>query len=142
MIEKLGGFYQAMAANSATALDVSGITAISEGGNLKNTAFVGTGTKVNGAFSKKWEVEAAGINTEKDATATGTLYVSSSAITNIATINTPVKVAGTTTALHGGVRDGSSGDVMIQSQGFRKRIRPSRRRAECTERSNWNAADS
>jgi hypothetical protein len=98
MIEKLGGFYQAMAANSATALDVSGITAISEGGNLKNTAFVGTGTKVTGTFSKKWEVEAAGINTEKDAAATGTLYVSSSAVTNINTINTPVKVAGTTTA--------------------------------------------
>ena len=98
LIEKLGGFCQPMSANSATALDVSGITSIAEGGNLKNTAFVGTGTKVTGTFSKKWEVEAAGLNTEKDAVATGTLYVSSSASTIIATGNTPVKVAGTTTA--------------------------------------------
>jgi hypothetical protein len=97
-IEKLGGFYQPLSTNSATALDVSGITTISEAGNLKNTAFIGTGTKVTGAFSKKWEVEAAGLNTEKDATATGTLYVSSSANTTIAATNTPVKIAGTTTA--------------------------------------------
>jgi hypothetical protein len=98
LIEKLGGFCQPMSANSATALDVSGITSITEGGNLKNTAFVGTGTKVTGTFSKKWEVEAAGLNTEKDAVATGTLYVSSSANTIIASSNTPEKVAGTTTA--------------------------------------------
>jgi hypothetical protein len=98
LIEKLGGFCQPMATSSATALDVTGITSIVEGGNLKNTAFIGTGTKVAGTFSKKWEVEAAGLNTEKDATATGTLYVSSSATTTIATANTPVKIAGTTTA--------------------------------------------
>jgi hypothetical protein len=98
LIEKLGGFYQPLSANTATALDVSGITTINESGNLKNTAFIGTGTKVTGTFSKKWEVEGAGINTEKDATATGTLYISSSATTNIIAANTPVKVAGTTTA--------------------------------------------
>jgi len=98
LIEKLGGFGQPMSTNSATALDVSGITSIVEAGNLKNTAFIGTGTKVTGTFSKKWEVEAAGLNTEKDATATGTLYVSSAANTVIAATNTPVKIAGTTTA--------------------------------------------
>jgi len=98
VIEKLGGFSYALSANSATALDVSGITTINEAGNLKNTAFIGTGTKVTGAFSKKWEVEAAGITTEKDAVATGSLYVSTPATTNIAAINTPVKIAGTTTA--------------------------------------------
>lgn len=98
LIDKLGGFGQPMLANSATALDVSGITSIAEAGNLKNTAFIGTGTKVTGTFSKKWEVEAAGLNTEKDATATGTLYVSSSTNTTIATTNTPVKIDGTTTA--------------------------------------------
>ena len=38
------------------------------------------------------------MNTEKDATATGTLYVSLAANTTIATGNTPVKIAGTTTA--------------------------------------------
>lgn len=98
LIEKLGGFCQPMTTNSATALDVTGVTSIVEAGNLKNTAFIGTGTKVTGTFSKKWEVEAAGLNTEKDATATGTLYVSTAATTNIVTINTPVKVSGTTTA--------------------------------------------
>jgi hypothetical protein len=98
VIEKLGGFSQPMTTSSATAFDVSGIVAINEAGNLKNTAFIGTGTKVNGTFSKKWEVEGAGINTEKDAVATGSLYLSSTALTNIIAMNTPVKVAGTTTA--------------------------------------------
>lgn len=98
LIEKLGGFGQPMLANSATALDVSGITSIVETGNLKNTAFIGTGTKVTGTFSKKWEVEAAGLNTEKDAVATGTLYISTPSNTNILSSNTPIKVAGTTTA--------------------------------------------
>jgi hypothetical protein len=98
LIEKLGGFYHTLSTNSATALDVSGITTINEAGNLKNTAFIGTGTKVTGTFSKKWEVEAAGLNTEKDAAATGTLYVSTTANTVIVSSNTPVKVSGTTTA--------------------------------------------
>lgn len=97
-IEKLGGFFQPMSAYSATALDVSGITGITEAGNLKNTAFIGNGTKVTGTFSKKWEVEAAGLNTQKDDVSTGTLYVSSSENTIIPSSNTPVKVAGTTTA--------------------------------------------
>lgn len=95
IIEKLGGF--SYANGSATALDVSGITSMTEGGNLKNTAFIGTGTRVTGTFSKQWEVEAMGINTEKDAAATGSLYVTTTALTNIATMNVPAKVAGTTT---------------------------------------------
>ena len=97
VIEKLGGFSQPLTGNTAVALDVSGITAITEAANLKNTAFIGTGTKVSGSFSKKWEVEALGINTEKDAIASATLYVSTPAITDITGINSPKKVAGTTT---------------------------------------------
>lgn len=97
MIEKLGGFCQTLAANSAIALDISGITTITEEGNLKNTAFLGTGTKLVGTFSKKWEVEASGLTTEKDAVATGSLYISSYALTTVDVINTPVKIAGTTT---------------------------------------------
>lgn len=96
-IEKLGGFSQPTSGLSATAFDVSGITTINEGGNLKNTSFMGNGTKVNGTFSKKWEVEAYGINTEKDANATASLYVSASAATDITGTNSPKKVAGTTT---------------------------------------------
>ncbi|HEU4470958.1 MAG TPA: hypothetical protein VFR58_07745 [Flavisolibacter sp.] len=98
VIEKLGGFSHAMAATSGVALDITGITTINEAGNLKNTAFLGTGTRLNGTFSKKWEVEAAGINTEKDAVATGSLYISTSALTDITAVNTPKKVAGTTTS--------------------------------------------
>jgi hypothetical protein len=97
VIEKLGGFSQPMLASSAVGFDVSGITSITEAGNLKNTAFMGTGTKVNGTFSYKWEVEASGIPTEKDAVATGSLYVSASAATSITAINSPKKIAGTTT---------------------------------------------
>lgn len=98
LIEKLGGFSHPNLANSATGLDITGITSITEAGNLKNTAFVGTGTKVNGTFSKKWEVEAPGLNTEKDAVSAGTLYISSTALTDITGVNSPKKIAGTTTA--------------------------------------------
>ncbi len=98
VIEKLGGFSQPTTGLSGVALDVSGITTINEAANLKNTAFVGTGTKVNGTFSKKWEVEALGISTEKDAVATGTVYISASALTDITAINSPKKIAGTTTS--------------------------------------------
>jgi len=57
IIEKLGGFSQPMLATSGVAVDVTGITTINEGATLKNTAFMGTGTRINGTFSKKWEVE-------------------------------------------------------------------------------------
>ncbi|GEO11008.1 hypothetical protein [Segetibacter aerophilus] len=98
IIEKLGGLSQASATLSAVSLDITGITSITEAGNLKNTGFTGTGTKVNGTFSKKWEVEAPGLSTEKDAVATGSLYVSASGLTDIISMNVPVKIAGTTSA--------------------------------------------
>ena len=97
VIEKLGGFSQPMA--SAIALDVSGITSITDAGVLKNTAFLGTGTKVNGSFSYKWEVEAPGIPTEKDDVATGNLYLTASTATTFSAVNTPTKVLCTTTAV-------------------------------------------
>lgn len=96
VIEKLGGFSQAMGA--AVAFDVTGVTTINQAANFKNSAVIGTGTRVNGAFSSKWEVESMGLNTEKDDVATGNLYVSASALTSFAAVNTPVKMLGTTTA--------------------------------------------
>jgi hypothetical protein len=96
VIEKLGGFSQTVV--GSTAMDITGITTISQVGNLKNTAFTGAGSKVNGTFSKIWEVEAAGLNTEKDAVATGSLYIPTPITTNIVTRNVPVKLAGTTAA--------------------------------------------
>ncbi len=96
VIEKLGGFSHTTSGLSAIALDVTGITSIVDAGNLKNTAFMGTGGRVTGTFSKKWEVDAPGINTERDGSATGSLYITSTALTNITATNSPKKVAGTT----------------------------------------------
>lgn len=96
VIEKLGGFSSPVSGLSATAFDITGITTLNEAGNLKNTAFMGTGTRVNGTFSKKWEVDAQGINNERDGVATGSLYITSSTLTDITAINSPKKVAGTT----------------------------------------------
>lgn len=98
VIEKLGGFSQPMSGLSAIALDVSGIVSITDAGNLKNTAFLGTGTKVNGTFSTKWEVESPGLATEKDDVAAGNLYITSTASSTFSFLNTPVKISGTTTA--------------------------------------------
>lgn len=81
-----------------TALNISGITSLVEGSN-KGATYLGTGTLVNGTFSSAWEVESIGLNTEKDDVASGNIYISSSALTTIATMDVPVKVAGTTTAL-------------------------------------------
>ncbi len=96
IVEKLGGFCQPMSATSGVGLDITGITAINEAGSLKNTAFMGTGTKVNGSFSSKWEVEAAGIPTEKDDVSAGNLYLTSSTATNFTAVNTATKVVCTT----------------------------------------------
>jgi len=98
IIEKLGGFSQPMSGTSGVALDITGLTTINEAGNLKNTAFMGTGTRVNGTFSKKWEVESPGINTEKDDVSTGNLYLTASTNTTFSGTDVPTKVLGTTTA--------------------------------------------
>jgi hypothetical protein len=99
-IQKLGGISRALTGNTATAFDVSGITAITAGASLKATVFDGNGTYVNGTFSKQWEVESYGLNTEKDDVATGNLYLSSQSATNFSAINTPVKIFGTTSAVN------------------------------------------
>ncbi len=118
VIEKLGGFSQPM--GSATGLDVSGITTITENGNLKNTAFMGTGTKVNGSFSSKWEVEVAGLTTEKDDVAAGNLYLTTAVATNFSAANTPTKVLGTTTPV-GLFRVGSPTDNQLMYTGTKTR---------------------
>ncbi|MEO7306858.1 MAG: hypothetical protein ABIR78_09980 [Ferruginibacter sp.] len=99
VIEKLGGFSQPTSGLSAVAFDVSGITSITEAANLRNTGIIGTGTRILGSFSSKWEVEALGITTEKDDVATGNLYITASTNTTFAAVNTPTKVLGPTTAL-------------------------------------------
>lgn len=99
MIEKLGGFHHCLSANAAVGLDVTGITSITEAASLKNTAMMGNGTRVNGSFTLQWEVECPGIATEKDDVAAGNLYLTASAVTSFSAVNTPVKVAATTTSV-------------------------------------------
>lgn len=97
VVQKVAGAMQPQLANTATAMNISGITSIGAG-QLKITLFTGTGTYVNGTFAKQWEVDATGITTEKDEVATGNLYISTASSTTFAAANTAVKVAGTTTA--------------------------------------------
>ncbi len=100
VVEKLGGFSQPLLTNTAVGMDITGITSITETANFKSTAMLGTGTRVLGSFSNKWEVEVSGITTEKDDVAAGNLYISTSVPTNFTAVNTPTKLSGTTTPVN------------------------------------------
>ncbi|TSJ44945.1 hypothetical protein [Fluviicola chungangensis] len=97
VIQLLGGDRLTTSANSAKALDISGITGITVG-SAKVIMFVGTGTYVVGTFSNAWEVEASGLNTQKDEVAGGNIYITTPVATTFSASNTPVKVLGTTTS--------------------------------------------
>ncbi len=56
VILKSGGAMQALSANTATALNVAGITGLTSG-ELKNVLFYGNGTYKTGTFSGVWEAE-------------------------------------------------------------------------------------
>nr|WP_294860618.1 hypothetical protein [uncultured Fluviicola sp.] len=97
VIQLLGGDRLATSTNTATALDISGITSV-VAGSVKVVMFVGTGTYVTGTFTNAWEVEATGISTQKDEVAGGNMYVTTPVATTFVATNTPVKVLGTTTS--------------------------------------------
>lgn len=97
VVQLLGGDRLTTSANSAKALDISGITSINAG-SAKVIMFIGTGTYVVGTFTNAWEVEAAGLNTQKDDVAGGNMYISTPAATSFAAVSTPVKVLGTTSS--------------------------------------------
>lgn len=97
VIQLLGGDRLVSSANTATALDISGITSVNAA-SAKVIMFVGTGTYVNGTFTNSWEVEANGLSTQKDDVAGGNMYMTTPVATTFAAINTPVKVLGTTTS--------------------------------------------
>lgn len=99
MIEKLGGFCDGVSGNGVVEIDVSGITDIADAATFRNTAMMGTATRVAGSFSGKWEVECPGITTEKDDVSTGNIYLTSSTATTFSAVNTPTKVLGTTTGV-------------------------------------------
>lgn len=96
VISALGGICQSKVGD--TSLDISGITSITKRATLNNVAFSGVGTRVFGNFSKEWEVDTAGLTTEKDDVATGSIYINTAFSTTITAINTPVKVNGITSS--------------------------------------------
>lgn len=97
VIQLLGGDRLTASANSATALHISGITSLNAG-SAKVIMFVGTGTYVTGTFTNAWEVEATGLNTQKDDVSGGNMYITTPVMTIFSLSNTPVKVLGTTSS--------------------------------------------
>ncbi len=95
VIQILGGNHDA--SSGQTVLNITGISTLGNG-TIKAAVFRGAGTYVNGTFSNSWEVEASGLNTQKDDVSSGNLYVSSSVTTTFSAVNTPTKILGTTTS--------------------------------------------
>ena len=99
-----GGLFEV--SSGSIGLDVSSTPIINTTAHASGgITFSGTGTYVfpvanatTPSFTKKWEVEGAGIITEKDEVATGSIYINSPATTIITAKNVPTKVNGTTTA--------------------------------------------
>lgn len=96
VIQIMGGGREVSSTNSATGLDVSGVTGITNG-DIKVVLYVGTGTYMTGTLSNNWEVEADGLTTQEDAVATGNMYLTTQVGTTFTFSNTPTKVLGTTT---------------------------------------------
>jgi hypothetical protein len=97
IIQILGGDRLVTSANSATALNISGITSLNAG-SVKVVMFIGTGTYVTGTFTNPWEVESTGVNTQKDETSGGNMYITTPVATTFAVAGTPKKASGTTTS--------------------------------------------
>ena len=88
-------------------LDLSSNPTVNNAGSINGVAFTGAGTRINGytvgsypgyKFSKAWDINSPGLLVETDNNATGTIYISSKALTPIPGANAPVKALGTTTA--------------------------------------------
>ena len=89
-----------MVDSGETGIDVTANPVIAADAIIRGVTFTGAGSRTNGTFSKEWEIDASGIDTQKDDVATGNLYVTASASTVISAANTPVKMAGTTVGLN------------------------------------------
>lgn len=99
IIQILGGNRLTTSTNTATAIDITGLTSVNSG-SIKVVVFLGTGTPIDGTFSNDWEVESYGLPTEKDDVSTGNLYSTTSSNTPFAASNTPTKVLNPTTAVN------------------------------------------
>jgi hypothetical protein len=99
-----GGLFEV--SSGSVGLDVTSTPTIETTAHASGgITFAGAGTYVlpiatatSPSFTKKWEVEGAGIITEKDETATGAIYINTPATTTISAQNIPTKVNGATTA--------------------------------------------
>ena len=86
-----------------TAIDITGITSITSG-SISGATFDGVGTRFdgvdgNGHAPKEWTVVSTGLTPTSDSVSGGEIYFSglNATETTIATVDTPVKIAGTTT---------------------------------------------
>ena len=98
-VEVDGGFVHVLSANSATGFDYGTGVTITHGGEVEIN-FHGDGTLTTGTASNEWSIGSHGLTTESDEVATGSFYLTSTATTAIAAVNTPIKIAGTTTAVN------------------------------------------
>jgi hypothetical protein len=87
-----------MVDSGETGIDVTANPTIAAAAIIRGATFTGAGTRTSGMFSKEWEIESAGLNTEKDDKATGSIYINTPNTTVISAKNVPTKVSGTTTA--------------------------------------------
>lgn len=93
-ISIIGGFIEAVA--SVTGLDVSSLT-IADQGAIHGMVVYGAGTKITGTIDVEWDIHLAGPEQDNaDRNAYGIVSIGSPSETAIATLNVPVKVAGTT----------------------------------------------
>jgi hypothetical protein len=97
-IAKIGGIMQVP--SGRIGVDIVNVNTVSGAAEVVNTVFSGAGTYINGAPSNAWSIDAGGVETVSDYEANGVLYITSSTTTTIGSINTPVKIAGTTTAVN------------------------------------------
>ena len=87
------------------------------------TAFVNgytTGSYSGYKFTNEWFVQCQGVLQETDEVATGSVYISTPLVTPIATLNTPIKISGTTTS-NGLFRTSSTTNNRIQYIGSKLR---------------------
>ena len=112
-----------------TGIDVSANPNITGAASINQVSFDGDGTFVNGyttdsyigyRFTKDWFVQCQGVLQESDEVSTGSVYITTPIETSIAAVNTPIKVAGTTTA-YGLFRTTSSTDNRIEYTGTKTR---------------------
>ena len=95
IVQILGGARNVVA--GATQFDITNAT-VTVGNIEGGAAFEGDGTPINGTIGTEWEIEARGVDRiYKDSAAIGGLYISSALETVISTVDTYVKLLGTTT---------------------------------------------